>query len=223
MHSLGLPIGAIREVAWRDKAMAVQQAYTEAQAQPNAHGQERSVLVVARDEGPVGIEAGEHLYGREDALDALATGGVTVLQPDASISGGITESREIANLAQYYGARVVPHVCAGPVSLAAIDSTGPRQAGPAGALQAMAARQCRSMYWRCEGRGPCRLLEGLPQPGKQPRRVDMGAQIDQRIVVLGPDLRDCAVGIFPQRACSGPAERAEYVCALLPEYVCGPL
>ena len=99
----------------------------------------------------------------------------------------------------------------------------PRQAGPAGALQAMAARQCRSMYWRCEGRGPCRLLEGLPQPGKQPRRVDMGAQIDQRIVVLGPDLRDCAVGIFPQRACSGPAERAEYVCALLPEYVCGPL
>jgi len=70
-------------------------------------------------QSPVPIAYGEHLYGREDALDALATGGVTVLQPDASISGGITESREIANLAQYYGARVVPHVCAGPVSLAA--------------------------------------------------------------------------------------------------------
>jgi len=70
-------------------------------------------------QSPVPIAYGEHLYGREDALDALASGGVTVLQPDASISGGITECREIANLAPYYGARVVPHVCAGPVSLAA--------------------------------------------------------------------------------------------------------
>jgi L-alanine-DL-glutamate epimerase-like enolase superfamily enzyme len=67
---------------------------------------------------PVPIAYGEHLYGRADALDALAAG-VTVLQPDASISGGIAESREIAYLAAYYGARVVPHVCAGPVSLAA--------------------------------------------------------------------------------------------------------
>lgn len=70
-------------------------------------------------QSPVPIAYGEHLYGREDALDALSNGGVQVLQPDASVTGGITESREAAALAAYYGARVVPHVCAGPVSLAA--------------------------------------------------------------------------------------------------------
>lgn len=70
-------------------------------------------------QSPVPIAYGEHLYGREDALDALSNAGVQVLQPDASISGGITESRESAALAAFYGARVVPHVCAGPVSLAA--------------------------------------------------------------------------------------------------------
>jgi len=48
-------VGAIREVAWRDKARAVQQAYTEALAQPNAHGQERSVLVVCATHEEIGI------------------------------------------------------------------------------------------------------------------------------------------------------------------------
>jgi conjugative relaxase-like TrwC/TraI family protein len=47
-------IGAIREVAWRDKAQAVQRAYTEALAQPNAHGQERSVLVVCATHEEIG-------------------------------------------------------------------------------------------------------------------------------------------------------------------------
>ena len=40
-------MGVVREIAWQGRAQAVQQAYAEAQAQPNAEGQERSVLVVA--------------------------------------------------------------------------------------------------------------------------------------------------------------------------------
>jgi ATP-dependent exoDNAse (exonuclease V) alpha subunit len=48
-------IGAIREVAWRDRARAVHQAYTEAQAQSDAHGQERSVLVVCATHEEIGI------------------------------------------------------------------------------------------------------------------------------------------------------------------------
>ena len=40
-------IGAVREVPWSDRAQAVQQAYSEAQAQINAKGQPCSVLVVA--------------------------------------------------------------------------------------------------------------------------------------------------------------------------------
>jgi len=78
----------------------------------------RAAIKTLAARSPVPIAYGEHLYGREDALDALSAG-VTVLQPDASISGGIAESREIAHVAAFHGARVVPHVCAGPVSLAA--------------------------------------------------------------------------------------------------------
>lgn len=68
---------------------------------------------------PVAIAYGEHLFGREDALDALRRGQLSVLQPDASTCGGIGEAREMAYVAQLFGARVVPHMSAGPLSLAA--------------------------------------------------------------------------------------------------------
>lgn len=67
---------------------------------------------------PVPIAYGEHLYGREDTLEALGSG-VQVLQPDAATCGGIATAREIAHLGAYHGARVVLHVCAGPIALAA--------------------------------------------------------------------------------------------------------
>lgn len=68
---------------------------------------------------PVAIAYGEHLYGNLDALEVLTRRQATVLQPDASTCGGILEARRMANTAQYFGARVVPHICAGPISLAA--------------------------------------------------------------------------------------------------------
>jgi ATP-dependent exoDNAse (exonuclease V) alpha subunit len=47
-------IGAVREVPWSDRAQAVQQAYSEAQAQINAKGQPRTVLVVAATHEEIG-------------------------------------------------------------------------------------------------------------------------------------------------------------------------
>lgn len=47
-------MGAIREVPWTERAQAVQQAYSEAQAQPNAKGGERNVLVVAATHEEIG-------------------------------------------------------------------------------------------------------------------------------------------------------------------------
>ncbi len=47
-------IGAVREVPWPDRAQAVQQAYSEAQAQVNAKGQPPSVLVVAATHEEIG-------------------------------------------------------------------------------------------------------------------------------------------------------------------------
>jgi len=47
-------IGAVREVPWPERTQVVQQAYSEAQAQANAKGQPRSVLVVASTHEEIG-------------------------------------------------------------------------------------------------------------------------------------------------------------------------
>ena len=73
--------------------------------------------LVARS--PVPVAYGEHRFGRDDALDALRRSQLSVLQPDASTCGGLSEARAMASAAASFGVRVVPHVCAGPVSLAA--------------------------------------------------------------------------------------------------------
>jgi len=71
------------------------------------------------DRAAVPIAYGEHLFGVEGALDALERRQLTVLQPDASSCGGISEARGMARLGSAYGARVVLHHAAGPISLAA--------------------------------------------------------------------------------------------------------
>lgn len=67
----------------------------------------------------VPIAYGEHLFGRAEALEAMQGDGVQVLQPDPATCGGLAEARAIADLAAQFGVRVVPHMCAGPVALAA--------------------------------------------------------------------------------------------------------
>jgi D-galactarolactone cycloisomerase len=86
--------------------------------EPLPQAQRAGIEELAR-RSPVPIAYGEHLYGRDDALDALRRGQMSVLQPDAATCGGIAEARHIAALATSYGARVVPHVAAGPLALAA--------------------------------------------------------------------------------------------------------
>jgi len=80
---------------------------------------ERAGIEQLVDRSPVAIAYGEHLYSNLDALEVLTRKQATVLQPDASTCGGISEARRMAATAAYFGARVVPHVCAGPISLAA--------------------------------------------------------------------------------------------------------
>lgn len=80
---------------------------------------ERAGIEALVRQSPVAIAYGEHLYSSLDAIDALQRQQATVLQPDASTCGGISEARRMAANAAYFGARVVPHVCAGPISLAA--------------------------------------------------------------------------------------------------------
>ena len=66
----------------------------------------------------VPVATGERLYNRADFLPALRAG-VTVVQPDISHAGGISEVRRIAVLAETYGALLAPHCPLGPIALAA--------------------------------------------------------------------------------------------------------
>lgn len=67
----------------------------------------------------VPIAYGEHLYSTEHALDTLDEAPISVIQPDASICGGIGEAQLMARSALGRGARVVMHLHGGPVTIAA--------------------------------------------------------------------------------------------------------
>jgi galactonate dehydratase len=66
---------------------------------------------------PVPVATGERLYHRTDFLPVL-TAGVSIVQPDLSHAGGISEVRRIAALAETFGALLAPHCPLGPLSLA---------------------------------------------------------------------------------------------------------
>ena len=69
------------------------------------------------------IATGERLYSRQEFLPVLAAG-VTIVQPDLSHAGGITETRKIASLAEAHGALLAPHCPLGPIALAACLQVG---------------------------------------------------------------------------------------------------
>lgn len=64
------------------------------------------------------IATGERLYSRWDFLPVLQSG-VTVVQPDVSHAGGVSELRRIAALAETFDAVLAPHCPLGPIALAA--------------------------------------------------------------------------------------------------------
>lgn len=86
--------------------------------EPLPQGARAGIEELAR-RSPVPIAYGEHLFGLDEAIDAMRHGQLQVLQPDASTCGGLAEARRMAAAAVPFGVRVVPHVCAGPISLAA--------------------------------------------------------------------------------------------------------
>ncbi|HEV7173382.1 galactonate dehydratase [Pedococcus sp.] len=64
------------------------------------------------------VATGERLFSRAQFLPVLQAG-VSVVQPDLSHAGGISEVRRIAALAETYGASLAPHCPLGPIALAA--------------------------------------------------------------------------------------------------------
>ena len=65
------------------------------------------------------LAAGERMYSRFEFKSVLAAGGLSILQPDLSHAGGITECMKIASMAEAYDVALAPHCPLGPVALAA--------------------------------------------------------------------------------------------------------
>ncbi|MDN6511656.1 MAG: galactonate dehydratase, partial [Corynebacterium sp.] len=67
---------------------------------------------------PTPIALGERLFSRWDFKDVLASGAVDIIQPDPCHSGGITETRKIAAMAEAYDVALALHCPLGPIALA---------------------------------------------------------------------------------------------------------
>jgi galactonate dehydratase len=65
------------------------------------------------------IATGEKLYTRWGFLPFLQQGAMTICQPDVGNTGGISETRKIATLAETFLISVAPHNCWGPIGTAA--------------------------------------------------------------------------------------------------------
>ena len=58
-------------------------------------------------------------FSRFEFKNVLAAGGISILQPDLSHAGGITECLKIAGMAEAYDVALAPHCPLGPIALAA--------------------------------------------------------------------------------------------------------
>ncbi|MUW14564.1 galactonate dehydratase [Halorubrum sp. CBA1125] len=76
-------------------------------------------LATLAEQTTVPIATGERFYSRYDFKPLLTAGAVSVIQPDVTHVGGITELRKIATMADAFDVAVVPHCPLSPVAFAA--------------------------------------------------------------------------------------------------------
>ena len=76
-------------------------------------------LKLVSDHVPFPIATGERLLTRWEFREIFEKQVVAYLQPDTSHTGGITELRKIANMAEVYYMHIAPHCAIGPVAFSA--------------------------------------------------------------------------------------------------------
>ena len=65
------------------------------------------------------LAAGERMFSRFEFKNVFQGGGISIVQPDLSHAGGISECLKIAGMAEAYDVALAPHCPLGPVALAA--------------------------------------------------------------------------------------------------------
>ncbi|GAA1510118.1 mandelate racemase/muconate lactonizing enzyme family protein [Kribbella lupini] len=109
-------------------------------------------LAALKRDVDVPIATGETLVGRRGFLPLLERGAVDVVTVDVQWTGGLTEARKVAALADTYGVPVAPHDCTGPATLAACVHL--IQSAPNGLIQETVRAFLRTWY--------AELVDGLP-------------------------------------------------------------
>jgi D-galactarolactone cycloisomerase len=163
--------------------------------EPIPQGARAAIASLARH-SPVAIAYGEHLYGVDDALDAIRADELAILQPDAATCGGIVEARRMASVAVAAGRRVVPHVAAGPIALAA----NLHVAASVAAIRAVEYPFPLAAAWSALGRGaalgPDAIEDGcLPVPDGP----GLGVSLDEDAAARHPYARISPRAGFPDR------------------------
>jgi len=115
-------------------------------------------LSILRSNTGMRIALGETSVGRRGVLPLLQNGVIDYLTLDIQWTGGLTEARKMASLADTFAIPVAPHDCTGPVSLA--TSTHFSLSQPNGFLQETCRAFINSWYNK--------FTEGIPviQNGK---------------------------------------------------------
>lgn len=72
----------------------------------------------------VPIATGERFYSRYDFKQLLVNDAVSLIQPDVTSVGGISEMRKVATMAEAFDVSVIPHCPLGPIALAACFQVG---------------------------------------------------------------------------------------------------
>lgn len=65
------------------------------------------------------VALGERLFTRQDVRPYLEAGCIDIIQPDIAHSGGISETKRIATMAETYDVGLAPHCPLGPIAFAA--------------------------------------------------------------------------------------------------------
>jgi len=91
--------------------------------QPLLPNQEDAYEVLA-SQTTVPISTGERHYSRYDFKRLLFSNAVSIIQPDITHTGGISEMRKILSMAETFDVFAIPHGCLGPITLAASLQVG---------------------------------------------------------------------------------------------------
>jgi galactonate dehydratase len=127
------------------------------------------------------IATGERLVGAQAFADLLAKGACSVLQPDITHCGGLTEVRRIAALAEVHRVALAPHNPQGPVSTPASIELG--LATPS---YVICEAVTSDVPWRAEIASESHPIDRDGMLARPSGRPGLGIEIDLDVVARHP-------------------------------------